>query len=83
MRRVWLRGQENIQKRYLIHVAGFNLDLLMRVKTGYGTPRGWANTWFAIIWPRSDVSVAFFAVVLIVEDQCYEIMPIGVIYRER
>jgi transposase len=25
MRRVWLRGLENIQKRYLIHVAGYNL----------------------------------------------------------
>lgn len=43
MRRVWLRGRENIQKRYLLHVAGFNLGLLMRVKTGSGTPRGWAD----------------------------------------
>ncbi len=25
MRRAWLRGRENIHKRYLIHVAGFNL----------------------------------------------------------
>ena len=25
MRRVWLRGRENVHKRYLIHVAGFNL----------------------------------------------------------
>jgi hypothetical protein len=40
MRRVWLRGRENIQKRYLLHVAGFNLGLLMRLKTGHGTPRG-------------------------------------------
>jgi len=39
MRRVWLRGRENIQKRYLLHVAGFNLGLLMRVKTGHGPPR--------------------------------------------
>lgn len=47
MRRVWLRGRENIEKRYLLHVAGFNLGLLMRLKTGYGIPRGWANAWFA------------------------------------
>ena len=29
MRRAWLRGRENIHKRYLIHVAGFNLGVLM------------------------------------------------------
>ena len=39
MRRVWLRGRENVQKRYLIHVAGYNLGLLMRLLTGAGTPR--------------------------------------------
>ena len=31
MRRAWLRGRENIQKRYLIHVAGYNLGLIMRL----------------------------------------------------
>ena len=31
MRRVHLRGQENILKRLLIHVAGFNLSLVLRV----------------------------------------------------
>lgn len=30
MRRAWLRGRENLHKRYLIHVAGFNLGILMR-----------------------------------------------------
>jgi len=25
MSRVWLRGRDNVQKRYLIHVAGYNL----------------------------------------------------------
>ena len=34
MRRVWLRGRENVQKRYLLHVAGFNLGLLMRMLIG-------------------------------------------------
>lgn len=43
MRRTWLRGQENVSKRYLIHVAGFNLGILMRHLTGKGTPRGWAE----------------------------------------
>lgn len=29
-RRAWLRGLENLHRRYLIHVAGFNLGILMR-----------------------------------------------------
>ena len=41
MRRVHLRGRENIFKRLLIHLCGFNLSLIMRQRTGKGTPRGW------------------------------------------
>jgi transposase len=40
MRRVHLRGRRNILKRQLIHVAGFNLSLIMRQRLGKGTPRG-------------------------------------------
>ena len=40
MRRAWLRGRENLQKRYLVHVAGYNLGLIMRLLVGAGTPRG-------------------------------------------
>lgn len=40
MRRVHLRGRENILKRYCLHVAGFNLSLVMRQLIGFGTPRG-------------------------------------------
>jgi len=39
MRRTWLRGRENVHKRYLLHVAGHNLGLLMRHLIGAGTPR--------------------------------------------
>ena len=39
MRRTWLRGCENVQKRYLVHVAGHNLGILMRLLIGAGTPR--------------------------------------------
>jgi transposase len=42
MRRAWLRGTENLRKRYLVHVAGYNLGLLMRLLVGAGTPRGLA-----------------------------------------
>jgi len=40
MRRVYLRGHENILKRLLIHVGGFNLSLVLRQMIGKGTPRG-------------------------------------------
>jgi transposase len=39
MRRTGLRGRENVHKRYLIHVAGHNLGILMRLLVGAGTPR--------------------------------------------
>jgi len=40
MRRVFLRGRENIEKRYQIQVAAFNIGILMRALFGKGTPRG-------------------------------------------
>ena len=40
MRRVHLRGRENILKRVLIHLGGFTLALVMRQLLGKGTPRG-------------------------------------------
>jgi transposase len=39
MRRTHLRHHENIAKRLLIHIAGFNLGLLMRKRFGVGKPR--------------------------------------------
>jgi hypothetical protein len=40
MRRVHLRHHPNILKRLLVHVAAFNLGLVMRKLLGHGTPRG-------------------------------------------
>ena len=40
MRRLHVRGQQNIRKRMLVHAAAFNLGLLMRKRFGFGTPRG-------------------------------------------
>ena len=39
---VHLRGRGNILKRLLIHIAGFNLSLIMRKLLGTGTPRAFA-----------------------------------------
>jgi len=43
MRRTHLRKNANIEKRYIVHVAGFNLGILMRALFGVGTPKGWAD----------------------------------------
>ena len=51
MRRSWLRGREPAQ-RYLVHVAGYGLGLIMRLLIGAGTPRdSWAayrRTWMLL-----------------------------------
>ena len=39
MRRVWVRGRENVRKRVLIQAAACNIGLLLRRQTGVGTPR--------------------------------------------
>ncbi len=43
MRRVHLRGLENVSKRQLIHVSAFNLSLIFRTTLGAGTPRQLRN----------------------------------------
>ena len=60
MRRVHLRGNENIEKRYCIHIAGFNLGLLMRSLFGFGTPRGWLEAPCALIYAFILHVIAFF-----------------------
>src|ERR1700709_307787 len=60
MRRAWLRGRENVHKRYLIHVAGFNLGVLMRAMFGQGTPREAAEALKAFIFAvRTEAGLAF------------------------
>ena len=54
MRRVHLRGRENILKRVLVHYAALNLGLVLRQKFGQGTPRR-----------LQDLSGAYFAAQMI------------------
>ncbi len=49
LRRVFLRGRENIEKRYQIHVAAYNLGVLMRSIIGKGTPRGFHGLAAAVL----------------------------------
>lgn len=39
IRRLYLRGTDNVLKRVLVHVAAFNIGLLMRTLSGWGKPR--------------------------------------------
>ena len=41
MRRLHLKGRDNILKRLVVHAAGFNLGLVMRRMLGVGKPRRW------------------------------------------
>jgi hypothetical protein len=66
MRRAWLRGRGNVHKRYLIHVAGFNLGILMRALFGRGTPREAAdarNALLVIIQTDAALAIAIFAII--------------------
>lgn len=63
MRRCWLRGRENVHKRYLIHVAGFNLGILMRALFGRGTPKEAADAASAILF-TIQTELGFTAVII-------------------
>ena len=69
MRRAWLRRRENIQKRYLIHVAGFNLGVLMRALHGQGTPREAAEATYAFIFTLRTETVLVFGLIAVVEGE--------------
>jgi transposase len=68
MRRVWLRGRQNVQKRYLIHVAGYNLGLIMRLLTGAGTPREFQARAFALLLTIVEPNPALIVVILVATD---------------
>jgi transposase len=64
MRRTWLRGRDNVHKRYLVHVAGHNLGILMRLLIGAGTPREAAARALACVfffYTEEAVTIVFVA----------------------
>jgi transposase len=68
MRRSQLRGRENTHKRYLIHVAGHNLRLLMRQLFGAVTPKEAAARPNATIFAMITPTVAIFTLVIVTKD---------------
>jgi transposase len=66
LRRTWLRGRENVHKRYLIHVAGHNLGLLMRLLIGAGTPKeAVARGWYVFVLLRTTDGGADAAILIV------------------
>ena len=49
-RRTWLRGLENVTKRYAVQVAAHNLGLLMRKLFGVGKPRTLQGSGGRFVW---------------------------------
>jgi hypothetical protein len=59
MRRAWLRGRQNVHKRYLIHVAAFNLGILARALFGCDPPREAASAKNAFLFViQTDAATA-------------------------
>lgn len=67
MRRTWLRGRENVHKRYLIHVAGHNLGILMRLLIGAGTPKEAAARGKRLLLVAQTAETAVFVILAIDE----------------
>jgi transposase len=61
MRRVHLRGRENILKRLLVHGAAFNLSLILRKALGAGKPRQFQSVCQLLFAAIGNVWETFFA----------------------
>ena len=61
-------GCENLQKRYLVHVAGYNLGLIMRLLVGAGTPRRFPAGAAAQLLALAATDGAVFIVLTIASD---------------
>ena len=64
-------------KRYLIHVAGFNLGVMIRARYCQGTPREAAEAAYALIFVlRTDAALAF-ALIAVVDGECATLLVIA------
>src|SRR3954463_6946832 len=78
MRRAWLRGGENLKKRYLVHVAGYNLGLVMRLLVGAGTPREFLARAAAHLLPLPAGDGAVVAILVVATDTEAAILVVSV-----
>lgn len=62
LRRTWLRGIENVEKRYTIQVAAHNLGLVIRHLFGAGTPRQASATLLLVFAESGSFGLAILAI---------------------
>ncbi len=70
LRRTHLRGRANVQKRYLLHVAGFNLGLVMRLVLGAGTPKELTARGGLLFWLIDSTTGLVVLIILLPQDPC-------------
>jgi transposase len=73
MRRVHLRGHDNILKRILLHAGALNLGLLMRQLVGVGTPRslqGRVVALFGCLWSLTRLPVDLWDAIGTLDHPC-------------
>ena len=77
LRRTWLRGRENVHKRYLVHVAGYNLGILMRALFSAGMPREAPSARFAFLFITQAADTIAF-VILAASDAKTEALIVAI-----
>ena len=82
MRRTWLRGRENVHKRYLVQVAGHNLGLVMRLLLGAGTPRWLVARGAFLLWLINPDAGFVIILILLSDPRPGAIRPIASGNRE-
>ena len=79
MRRVHLRGKNNIAKRVLIHAAAFNLSLILRQMLRVGTARQAADLFAALYFAFLRLTQAAEVALVVIGPHCPLTRPV----RER
>jgi transposase len=65
MRRIYVRGEDNVRKRVLVQAAAFNIGLLLRKLCRWGKPRqgqGRVNAVLSLLCPDFAIQTAFHPV---------------------
>jgi hypothetical protein len=75
LRRTWLRGAGNIEKRYLIQVAAHNLGLVIRHRFGAGTPRQAVVVLWFISYEPCQMTLTIWAILLPLEAADDDFIP--------
>src|ERR1051326_3115399 len=83
MRRVHLRGKNNIAKRVLIHAAAFNLSLILRRMIGVGTARQAADLMAALCFAFLKLTRAGCSTLPAIESRRPTTRPANLRYHRR